>query len=331
MCADVNQSSLASRSFECSKHSIICSLLSIDAHMGALSRLLELYPVRTALEVRCHFGAPWVLDHQGTAPGSAPYHLILSGECTLEVGARKEIPLAAGDIILFPMGSPHRLRTVDAGGIHHAPRESRDGGPLPFLYNDSPGPATGILCGQFEFGAGTSNVFLSSLPELVHVRTAGAEGLAVLQQLIAMLRAETENVRPGGRAVVSQLASALFALVMRAWIEQGAAPGGLFALLADTRLRGALQAMLEAPAHPWEVAELAAACNMSRAAFARLFQKVARTTPAQLLTETRLAAGEVAEQVGYQSEAAFNRVFKRHFGIGPGAYRRLTPASEAGA
>jgi AraC family transcriptional activator of mtrCDE len=310
--------------------------------MGALSQLLELYPVRTALDVRCHFGAPWVLDHKGAGRGIAPYHLIVSGECTLEVGTRKEIALGPGDIILFPQGTPHRLHTGGAEGIHHAPRESRGSGPLPFLYNDSPGPETGILCGQFEFGADTANVLLSSLPELVHVRTAGGEGLAVLQQLIAMLRVETETVRPGGRAVISQLASALFVLLMRAWIEQGSALGGLFALLADARLRGALQAMLETPAHPWKVAELAAACNMSRAAFARLFQKVANTTPAQLLTETRMAkaaallqsgrlpAGEVAEQVGYQSEAAFSRVFKRHFGIGPGAYRRTKPFANAG-
>jgi AraC family transcriptional activator of mtrCDE len=308
--------------------------------MGTLSQLLELYPVRTALDVRCHFGAPWVLDHQGAPAGTAPYHLIVSGECTLDVGTRTDIPLGPGDIILFPMGTPHRLHTGGAHAVHHAPRESRDSGPLPFLYNDSPGPETGILCGQFEFGAANANLLLSSLPELVHVRTAGAEGLAVLQQLIGMLRAETEHVRPGGRAVVSQLASALFALVMRVWIEQGSAPGGLFALLADARLRGALHAMLEAPAHPWEVAELAAACNMSRASFARLFQKVAQTTPAQLLTETRMAkaarllqtgrlpAGEVAEQVGYQSEAAFNRVFKRHFGVGPGAYRRTRPSEQ---
>lgn len=302
--------------------------------MGALSQLLALYPVRTALDVRCQFGAPWVLDHHGTGPGIAPYHLIASGECLLEVGSEKEIALGAGDIILFPMGTPHRLHTPGPHDIHYAPRASHDRGPLPFHYNDSPGPQTRILCGQFEFDPGSARVLLSSLPELVHVKSAQSEGLAVLQQLIAMLRAETEQVRPGGRAVVSQLASALFALLMRAWVEQGAALDGLFALLADPRLRGALHAMLDAPERPWEVSELAAACNMSRATFARLFQQVARTTPAQLLTETRMAkaaallqngrlsAGAIGEQVGYQSEAAFNRVFKRHFGIGPGAYRR---------
>ncbi len=306
--------------------------------MGALSRLLELYPVQTALEVRCHFGAPWVLDHQGADPGIAPYHLIVDGECRLDVGTQKDIVLTAGDIILFPAGTPHRLYTPGWHGIHPALRESRDSGPLPFLYNDSPGPQAGILCGQFEFGAGSANVLLSSLPELVHVRTAGGEGVAVLRQLMSMLRAETEHARPGARAVVSQLASTLFTLVMRAWIEEGSAPGGLFALLADARLRGALHAMLDAPAHPWEVSELAATCNMSRSAFARLFQKVARTTPAQLLANTRMAraavllragrvpATEVAGQVGYQSEAAFSRVFKRHFGIGPGAYRRTKSA-----
>lgn len=305
--------------------------------MGALSRLLELYPVQTALEVRCHFGAPWQLDHQGTDAGAgiAPYHLILDGECRLDVGARTDIVLSAGDIVLFPAGTPHRLHTADPPAIVPSLRESRNSGPLPILYNDSPGPYTGILCGQFEFGGADANVLLSSLPELVHVRAAKGEGVAMLRQLMSMLRTETGHARPGGRAIVSQLASTLFALVMRAWIEEGSAPGGLFALLADARLSGALHAMLDAPEHPWQVTELAATCNMSRAAFARLFQKVANTTPAQLLTETRMAkaaalllagraaASEVAEQVGYQSEAAFSRTFKRHFGIGPGAYRRL--------
>lgn len=308
--------------------------LTSTAPMGALSQLLELYPVRTALDMRCQFGAPWVLDHQGAERGIAPYHMIVSGECRLEVGTRKDIVLQPGDIVLFPLGTPHRLHMSGPHDIHHELRESRDSGPLPVLYNDGPGPETGILCGQFEFSAEAAKLFLSSLPELVHVRSADGEGLEMLQQLIAMLRTETRQVRPGGRAVVSQLASVLFALVMRAWMEQGSAPSGLFALLGDARLRGALHAMLDAPERPWEVGELAAACNMSRAAFARSFQKLANTTPAQLLTETRmakaaallqagrLAAGQVAEQVGYQSEAAFNRVFKRHFGVGPGAYRK---------
>jgi AraC family transcriptional activator of mtrCDE len=305
--------------------------------VGALSQLLSLYPVRTALDVRCRFGDPWVLDHAGAALGVAPYHLIVRGRGRLEVGGRKDIPLEAGDIILFPKGSPHRLSSEQAGDAPLAPVHETDGGPLRLVFNEGGGPETGILCGQFEFGDAAANGLLAGLPELVHIRSGERQDLAMLHRLVEMLRLETDTVRPGGRAVISQLASALFALVMRAWVEQSAAMPSLFALLAEPRLQRrlqALQGMLAAPERPWQLAELAEACNMSRANFARVFQKAANATPAEVLTQTRmaraavllgearLAVGQIAEQVGYQSEAAFNRVFKRHYGVGPGAYRR---------
>lgn len=302
--------------------------------MGSLSQLLSLYPVRTALDIRCRFGAPWVLDHEGSGAGVAPYHLIVRGGGRLEVGGRRDIELEPGDIILFPTGSPHRLYSEQGREAPVVPAREADGGPLRLLYNEGDAPETGILCGQFEFSHRQANLLLAALPEVVHIRTRERGDLAMLRNLLEMLRAETENERPGARAVVSQLASALFALLMRAWVEQAATMPGLFALLAEPRLQSALQAMLAAPEHPWQLAELAATCNMSRATFARVFQKAADATPAEILTRTRMARaavllsegrlpmGEVAERVGYQSEAAFNRVFKRHYGIAPGAYRR---------
>jgi AraC family transcriptional activator of mtrCDE len=302
--------------------------------MDTLSQLLTLYPAQAALDMRCEFGAPWVLDHPGAVPAIVPYHLIVAGSCLLDVGTRKNIELACGDVILFPGGAPHRLHTPRGAGKPSAARPAQADSALILLVNDGAGARTDILCGQFEFAPGGAGELLSSMPDLVHVRSAGGAGLAVLEQLIAILRSETATVRPGARAVIAQLASALFALVMRAWIAQGAAGGSLFALLAEPRLQGALHAMLDAPERPWDVASLAAACHMSRATFARVFQQVARTTPGQLLTRTRMARaalllqsgrlpiGDVAERVGYQSEAAFGRVFKRQFGVGPGSYRR---------
>ncbi|KQW91546.1 AraC family transcriptional regulator [Massilia sp. Root418] len=306
--------------------------------MDALSRLLSLHPVHTALDIRCHFGAPWMLDHPAEAPGVAPYHLIVSGGGWLDMDGRQRIAVQAGDIVLFPHGAAHRLHTGAPQPLAPVQRAADAGGVVRVFENGGTGAVTDILCGRLEFGAagqaGAQHALLAALPDLIHVRTAGRADFAGLHALIAMLRAETETVRPGAGAVVSQLASALFALLMRAWLEQAAAMPGLFALLAEPRLQPALLAMLAEPDKPWTLEQLAGRCHMSRATFARVFQKAAGGTPAAVLTQTRMAraagllaqgrlpVGQIAEQVGYQSEAAFNRVFKRSYGVGPGAYRR---------
>lgn len=301
--------------------------------MDALSRVLALYPLRTSLDVRCDVGAPWRLDQPAVGAGIAPYHLIVSGCATLDACGQKGMALQAGDIVMFPHGSAHLLHTGSAAAAS-ALRPVDGAQVLRLLGNDGAGARNEILCGQFEFNDGQARGLLSALPEMIVVRTAGRDDFAGLAALLAMLRAETAVARPGASAVVAQLASALFALLMRAWLEQAAGRPGLFALLAERRLQPALQGMLDAPEHPWSLEAMAAACHMSRATFVRLFQRVAGASPATVLMQTRMAraaaalgdggtaAGAVGEAVGYQSEAAFNRAFKRCFGVGPGQYRR---------
>lgn len=287
--------------------------------------------------MRCRFRAPWVLDHPGGTQGAAPYHLIVEGEAQLEMAGQPPRALQAGDIVMFPTGSPHRLHARVPGqeAAPHAP--VADGGALSLVANEGDGAQARILCGAFTLGEGPGNPLLGALPDLVHLRTAGREDLAMLQALLGRLRSEADSARPGARTVVTQLASALFALLMRAWVEQNATMPGLFALLAQPRLQPAVQAILGAPERPWQLAELAAACNLSRSAFARIFQQTANATPGDILTQTRMARaaaclrqgglslGQVAELVGYQSEAAFSRVFKRAMGRSPGANRRDGP------
>jgi AraC family transcriptional regulator, activator of mtrCDE len=309
--------------------------------MDALSRLLALYPVRTALDIRCHFGAPWRLEEAAVESGIAPYHLIVAGTAWLDVAGQRELALQAGDIVVLPHGSAHSLHT--GRGEPVAPvRELEQTALVRVKGNDGTGPATDILCGQFHFDAGPSNALLKALPALIVVRTAGRADFAGLQALIAMLRGEAEAMRPGASAVVGPLASALFALLMRAWLEQADAVPGLFAVLAQPRLQAALHAMLAQPAHPWSVAQLAERCHMSRATFARLFREAAGATPGEVLMRTRMAQAAqwlsqgrqavpaIGEAVGYQSEAAFNRVFKRCFGVGPGGYRRAARLATPG-
>jgi AraC family transcriptional activator of mtrCDE len=296
--------------------------------MDPLSHLLSLYPVRTALDVRCRFGAPWVLDHEGTPRGVAPYHLIVRGEAQAEGQT-----LQTGDIIVFPHGRAHRLHIGDpqhASAPHSAP------GLLRSLVNDGEGPPTDILCGEFRFDADGSAGLLTALPDMLVVHTAGRPDAQSLRHLLRMLQEEAETPRGGSAAIIRQLASALFALLIRTWLEQALAVPGLFGVLAERRLQAALNGMLTAPEKPWTLEELADISHMSRATFARLFKQAANATPADVLAQLRMAraarllddgqaAGVVGEAVGYQSEAAFNRAFKRQYGVGPGAYRRRAP------
>ena len=309
--------------------------------MDALSRLLALYPLRTALDVRCHFGAPWVLDHAAVGPGIAPYHLIVRGSAALDAGAQRGVPLQAGDIVVFPQGAAHRLSLGDpatASSLRELPGEHL----LREVRNGGHGSATDILCGEFRFDpeADHGRGLLATLPPLLVVRTADQPDAAGLRQLIAMLQSEAETPRAGSGAIVGQLASALFALLIRSWLEQAMSVPGLFAVLAERRLQAALHGMLAQPERDWDLEQLAALCHMSRATFARLFKQAAGATPADVLAQLRMAhaarlleqgrqaVAGVAEAVGYQSEAAFNRAFKRQYGVGPGAWRRRDRARQ---
>lgn len=280
--------------------------------MDALSQRLSLYPVRTALDSRCNGALAWDMQHAAQPCGTAPYHLVVQGGAVLRMAGHPPLQLAAGDMLVLARGSAHTLHVGE--GLE-------------------PGTATDILCGQFHFGSGVAGALAASLPERLLVRTGQDQRFLGLQALMHMLRDEAGNVEPGAGAVVSHVASALLALILRAWGKQEDTVPGLFALLAERRLAPALQAMLASPELAWSLDRLAQLCNMSRSTFMRAFRKVAGVTPGELLARLRMAqaaqwlkkgqrsVGEVGAAVGYESEAAFHRAFKRHMGKGPGQYR----------
>lgn len=310
--------------------------------MDTLSRLLSLCSLKTSLDIRCSLAAPWVLDEPMAEPGVAPYHLIIDGSASVDVPDGERLELVAGDIVVFPHGSAHRLHAgsaVEATPVRDVPGSDL----IRWKANTGDGPLTGILCGQFVFDDNARLVLQRALPPVIVVRTSSRPDFAGLHALMMMLRSETEYARPGSSIVTSQLSAALFALLLRAWLDDNGAVQGLLALLADRRLGAAVQKILENPGHAWLLEELAEACFMSRATFARAFRNVAGLTPATVLADLRIAQAaiwlardtrpiaDIAEAVGYQSEAAFHRVFKRCKGVGPGEYRRDARASAVSA
>ena len=154
-----------------------------------------------------------------------------------------------------------------------------------------------------------------------------------LRQLLLLMRNEASGDALGGRALLSALSAALFALVLRHASVAGAGPAGLLAVAGEPRLAPALDAMFQDAAHPWTLEDLAQRCNMSRATFVRHFQSRIGRPAMALLTDIRMAlaldrlkttamsTAAVAEAVGYQSEAAFQRAFKQNTGQTPAAWR----------
>ncbi|SAL54812.1 AraC family transcriptional regulator [Caballeronia telluris] len=314
--------------------------------MDLLSRLLSLMPVSGRLDVRCHFGAPWAIEHAAAGVREIPYHVLLSGSAIVEDGNGAPQQLIAGDIVVFPGGSAHRIH--DGSGKPPRPVDEHPGNGFTVAGNGSRASeeddAADILCGRFLLGAMPERLLRDHLPGRLVVRSAaGAEAAqpsaealpsgSRLRRLIELMREEAADEGPGSASLVSHLSGALFALTLRFASEGSQPPAGLLALAARPRLSAALMAMFERPGEAWTLDQFAALCNMSRATFVRQFQEAIGRSATDVLTEVRMTmagralletaspVAQIGESVGYQSDAAFQRVFKRHIGVTPARWR----------
>ncbi len=310
-----------------------------------LSRLLKLVPVSGRVEHRCFFGAPWQLTFDPAGEGEIPYHIVLAGSAMFEdpFGSRPR-RLVAGDIVLLPHGSAHTLN--DGSGETPVPSRQRRGLTLTVDENDGTGERLDILCGRFVLSRAHEKLIRDYLP--VHLVISAAEHTAgtarpgtsaQLANLVGLVRLESASENLGGRAMLDALSTAMFALTLRLASEAADAPDGLLALAGQPRLAPALTALFNEPARAWTLPELAALCAMSRATFIRQFQQHLGRSAADLLIDIRMtiaanqlrtssvSTGAVADEVGYQSEAAFQRAFKQHMGTTPAQYRRQAKAT----
>jgi AraC family transcriptional regulator, activator of mtrCDE len=311
-----------------------------------LSRLFEMVTVRGRLDLRCAYGAPWRIDQGPGEANEIPYHAVISGSAVLDDPAGgRPVQLKPGDILLLP-GNPRHVMH-DGGGARPKPARDRQHLNLVISENAGTGERLDLLCGHFVISPPHDRLLRNYLPPRLVVRTEhngeteGTGTAAQLTNLVSLMRAETAVDHLGGRAMLNALSTAMFALVLRLASETDDAPTGLLALAGHPRLAPALLALFNEPARAWSLPELARLCNMSRATLARQFQERLGRSASGLLTDIRMtlaanelrkpsmSTGAVADTVGYQSEAAFQRAFKSHMGVTPAQWRKLQAAGSA--
>ncbi|MDR5737627.1 AraC family transcriptional regulator [Caballeronia sp. LZ016] len=299
--------------------------------MDALDRLIQLAHLSGALDLRCLLSGPLEVDHAPAPAGEAVYHVVLSGACRVLREGHAPIVLKAGDILFLPRGDAHVLSIDGDADSRLDAMQARDNGAVIVRSNcGEQAPALDLLCGRFLYAPRA--LLIDVLPDVVHVSFTSASA-PYLAPLVGGMRREAEEAQLGAPSIVAALSTALFTMLLRAWLAGQPTLAGVLGLLANRRLGASVIAMLERPAEPWTVEMLAKEAAMSRATFMRAFSAHSETPPLALLSHVRMqlassmlarttkSIADVAADVGYQSEAAFSKRFKEVYGVAPGRYR----------
>jgi AraC-like DNA-binding protein len=318
--------------------------------MDALSETLRVVRLVGAIFIQGQFSAPWCYQSpraDSAAPLLEPgaervviFHLITEGECCVEIDSEPALHLCAGDVVVFPQGHAHRMCSEPglrpAQGARLADVLSRR--PRKLVYGGG-GRTTRLVCGYLACDARLAKLLLSGLPSLLKVSVRGSNAGAWLEASVQYALAEARSPRPGGAGVLAKLAEILFIEVLRRYMnEQGAEGSGWLAAVRDRIVGAALTQMHSRAAHAWTLEALARAAGTSRSVLAERFQQLVGSAPMEYLTQWRmvLAANllsrsnaplaRIAEDVGYRTDTAFIRAFRREYGLPPAAWRRQQSA-----
>lgn len=317
---------------------------SQDAHAGdVLSQLIDSAHLTTWLYGHLELAKPWALRFLEQR-NLATLYVISRGGAQLEMAHQKApLDLLAGDLVLIPHGAEHVLRDGKGGRLHVLGEgECRRSSVHAPIRLGGEGARTTLIACSFRFGPGRRALLFERLPPVIHISAATPGQTPWLAATVQLLISESTGQRPAAAVVMSRLVDVIFVQALRTFIDTEQCASHSLCAIADPHLGGVLQAVHEQPAHGWTVAALAKKAGMSRSAFAARFTAIVGEPPleyvarwrmlkaGELLREEHFSMLEVAERVGYGSEAAFNRAFKRWEGTTPAAFRRqnLNPRRE---
>src|SRR5579872_458383 len=315
-------------------------------YMDAFSEILSGVKLNGAVFFSAEFSAPWGFSAPASkhmadrlAPGARHfllYHLVVEGNAVIEMSDGKSLELNSGDVVIFPTGDAHHMRSKGAKppfpdyGINDK-ITARDLSPL---HAGGGGTTSRFVCGYMTCDPHISRPILSGLPPVFKVNIRADRSGQWLESSILHLVDEAISGRVGSEAMLAKLSEALFVDTLRRYVA--GLPEQQMGWLAGARdpIVGKSLGLLHGRiAHPWTIADLADEVGISRSALVDRFTRYVSEPPMAYLTRWRLqlasrslestsrGVAEIGADVGYESEAAFSRAFKREFGKPPGRYR----------
>jgi AraC-like DNA-binding protein len=275
------------------------------------------------------------------------YHVVTEGTCWATIDGLPSVQLNSGDIIVYPHGDAHvvssspeltakpDLNNYDAPPDLHLP--------LSVAIGPRTGDRVHIVCGFLGCDIRPFNPLIATLPRFIHIRDRAGATRGWLNQFVQVAAAESKDKRPGSQAVLSRMSELMFVEAVRRHLETLPSDRtGWLAGLRDPAVGRALAALHHQPQVPWTLAKLAEASGVSRSVLAERFATFVGQPPMQYLLQWRMQLGaraleagrkvsNVAYEVGYESEAAFSRAFKKLTGISPGSWRSRGQLAGSGA
>ena len=315
--------------------------------MDLLSDILSRLHVKGTLYFRTSFTSPWsirVPSYQNVAR----FHFAHKGSCFVRVLASPDaVLLEQGDLIIIPRGASHTLfcdpaTEGQAMQLDRVVEESGFTGRGALVYGDlGSNLETQLVCGHFAFDDQASHPLLESLPGYIHIKNYGEVAGPWMESTLKLIGSEAGRDGMGGDFIAVRMSEIVLAQALRTYFASEGADKPVFAAFRDPDISRALGVIHADPSRPITLEMLSQIARMSRTSFVSRFTTCMSMTPLKYVTYWRMQIArqqiarsgrpilDVAESVGYQSEAAFGRVFKKYHGVAPATYRRQMKSDES--
>ncbi|MFE0644142.1 AraC family transcriptional regulator [Streptomyces sp. NPDC058877] len=307
-----------------------------DQHDDLLSELLKPLRLTGVFDSRWHVRAPWVIECDAE-PGCAVLRYVVQGHCWITADGEAPVELHAGDLVVFPTGTAHRLsdRPERRGVPLRAVLPERHPGTSGEIVIEGTGPESRLLCAGLHYATGAATGFYASLPRALVLDGHQVDREPLLRDTLRLLAAPDRPVGPGDRLITLRAFEMTLVLTLRPLLRELAGTPASLPLLRHPGISRAVVTMATRFAEPWTIDSLAREVGMSRSAFTAAFRELVGESPARylaarrmqeagrLLTETSLPQSAVPARVGYRSAVGFHLAFRKWFGVTPGEYRAV--------